>query len=200
MTVFIGKAALILSGGAAVNFDWTILHWIQNTLVCPAMDFLMPKITLLGNGGAVWILAAVDLLATKKYRKYGAFLLAGLAIGVLIGNLTLKPLVARPRPCWLDESVQLLIANPTDYSFPSGHTLSSVIGATVLTKANRKFGLAAIPLAALIAFSRLYLYVHFPTDILAAAVLGVGIGLVTCTIGDKLWTALAKKGVFLNTR
>lgn len=96
--------------------------------------------------------------------------------------------------------MQLLIANPTDYSFPSGHTLSSVIGTTVLTKANRKFGFAAIPLAALIAFSRLYLYVHFPTDILAAAVLGVGIGLVTCTIGDKLWTALAKKGAFLNAR
>lgn len=96
--------------------------------------------------------------------------------------------------------MQLLIANPTDYSFPSGHTLSSVIGAAVLTKTNRKFGLAAIPLAALIAFSRLYLYVHFPTDILAAAVLGVGIGLVTCTIGDKLWTALAKKGAFLNAR
>ena len=183
-----------------MNLDWTILHWIQNTLVCPAMDFLMPKITLLGNGGAVWILAAGVLLATKKYRKYGAFLLVGLAFGVLIGNLTLKPLIARPRPCWLDESVQLLIANPTDYSFPSGHTLSSVIGATVLTKANRKFGLAAIPLAALIAFSRLYLYVHFPTDILAAAVLGVGIGFVTCMIGDKLWTALAKKGVFLKAR
>ena len=65
-----------------MNFDWTILHWIQNTLVRPAMDFLMPKITLLGNGGAVWILAAGVLLATKKYRKYGAFLLAGLMIGV----------------------------------------------------------------------------------------------------------------------
>lgn len=183
-----------------MNLDWTILHWIQNTLVCPAVDFLMPKITLLGNGGAVWILAAVILLATKKYRKYGAFLLAGLAVGVLIGNLTLKPLIARPRPCWLDESMQLLIANPTDYSFPSGHTLSSVIGATVLTKANRKFGVAAIPLAALIAFSRLYLCVHFPTDILGAALLGVGIGLLTCRIGDKLWTALAKKGVFLKAR
>ena len=183
-----------------MNLDWTILHWIQNTLVCPAMDFLMPKITLLGNGGAVWILAAAILLATKKNRKSGVFLLAGLAAGVLIGNLTLKPLIARPRPCWLDESVQLLIANPTDYSFPSGHTLSSVIGATMLTKANRKFGIAAIPLAALIAFSRLYLYVHFPTDILGAAVLGVAIGLVTCMIGDKLWTALARKGVFLRAR
>ena len=186
--------------GGNMNFDWTILHWIQNMLVCPAMDFLMPKITLLGNGGAVWILSAIGLLATKKYRKYGAFLLAGLAVGVLTGNLTLKPLIARPRPCWLDSSVQLLIANPTDYSFPSGHTLSSDIGATVLTKANRKFGLAAIPLAALIAFSRLYLYVHFPTDILGAAVLGVGIGLVTCTIGDRVRTALAKKGIFLHAR
>ena len=198
--VFLVEDALILSGGAAMNFDWTILHWIQNTLVCPAMDFLMPKITLLGNGGAIWILAAVVLFATKKYRKYGAFLLAGLALGVLVGNLTLKPLVARPRPCWLDESVQLLIANPTDYSFPSGHTLSSVISATVLTKTNWKFGLAAIPLAALIAFSRLYLYVHFPTDILGAAVLGVGIGLLTCMVGEKLWTALTKKGVFLKAR
>ena len=148
-----------------MSFDWSILHWIQHTLVCPALDFLMPKITLLGNGGAIWLLAAVALLITKKYRRYGVYLLAGLAAGVLSGNVVLKNLIARPRPCWLDTSVQLLIANPTDYSFPSGHTLSSVIGATILTKADRRFGYAAIPLAALIAFSRLYLYVHFPTDI-----------------------------------
>ena len=140
------------------------------------MDFLMPKITLLGNGGAIWILAAVILLCTKKYRKQGVLLLAGLVAGVLVGNVCLKHLIARPRPCWLDSSVQLLIANPTDYSFPSGHTLSSVICATVLTKTDRRFGYAAIPLAALIAFSRLYLYVHFPSDVLAAAVLGVAIG------------------------
>jgi len=105
-------------------------------------------------------------------------LLVALALGVLTGNLTLKPLIARPRPCWVDESVRLLIPNPTDYSFPSGHTLSSVIGATVLTKANAKFGLAAIPLAALIAFSRLYLYVHYPTDVLGGMVFGILAGYV----------------------
>ena len=88
---------------------------------------------------------------------------------MLVGNVCLKNLIARPRPCWLDSSVRLLIADPTDYSFPSGHTLSSVIGATILTKTDRRFGDAAIPLAALIAFSRLYLYVHFPSDVLAAA-------------------------------
>lgn len=103
-----------------MNLDWTILHWIQDTLVCPALDFLMPRITLLGNGGAVWLLAAAALLITKKYRRYGVLLLVGLALGVLTGNLTLKPLIARPRPCWVDESVRLLISNPTDYSFPSG--------------------------------------------------------------------------------
>jgi undecaprenyl-diphosphatase len=176
-----------------MNLDWTILHWIQDTLVCPALDFLMPKITLLGNGDAVWLLAAAALLITKKYRRYGVLLLVALALGVLTGNLTLKPLIARPRPCWVDESVRLLIPNPTDYSFPSGHTLSSIIGATVLTKANAKFGLAAIPLAALIAFSRLYLYVHYPTDILGAAVLGVAIGLLVCAAGGRVITALTER-------
>ena len=171
-----------------MNLDWSILHWIQNTLVCPFMDFLMPKITLLGNGGAIWILAAVILLCTKRYRKQGVLLLAGLIVGVLVGNVCLKHLIARPRPCWLDSSVQLLIANPTDYSFPSGHTLSSVIGATVLTKTGRRFGYAAIPLAALIAFSRLYLYVHFPSDVFAAAVLGVAIGELVFRYGSRLLT------------
>ena len=150
------------------------------------MDFLMPKITLLGNGGVIWILAVVILLCTKKYRRQGVLVLAELVVGVLVGNVCLKHLIARPRPCWLDSSVQLLIANPTDYSFPSGHALSSVIRATVLTKTNRCFGYAAIPLAALIAFSRLYLYVHFPSDVLAAAVLGIVIGELAFRYGNRL--------------
>ena len=169
-----------------MNLDWSILHWIQSTLISPLMDFLMPKITLLGNGGVIWILAVVILLCTKKYRRQGVLLLAGLVVGVLVGNVCLKHLIARPRPCWLDSSVQLLIANPTDYSFPSGHALSSVISATVLTKTNRCFGYAAIPLAALIAFSRLYLYVHFPSDVLAAAVLGIVIGELAFRYGNRL--------------
>lgn len=106
---------------------------------------------------------------------------------MLVGNVCLKNLIARPRPCWLDSSVRLLIADPTDYSFPSGHTLSSVIGATILTKTDRRFGYAAIPLAALIAFSRLYLYAHFPSDVLAAAVLGVMIGELAF-YADRRWT------------
>ncbi len=157
------------------NIDWTILHWIRDTLQCGALDFLMPKITALGNGGIVWIAAAAAMTISKKYRKYGITMLAALAAGVLVGNVCLKHLAARARPCWL-ESVPLLIRNPTDYSFPSGHTLSSVIGAFILNAANRKFGWAAIALAVLIGFSRLYLYVHFPSDVLASVVLGLALG------------------------
>lgn len=148
-----------------MSIDWSILHWVRDVLTCPFLDFLMPKLILLSNGGAVWLLA----------------------VGMLVGNVCLKNLIARPRPCWLDSSVRLLIADPTDYSFPSGHTLSSVIGATILTKTDRCFDYAAIPLAALIAFSRLYLYVHFPSDVLAAAVLGVMIGELAF-YADRRWT------------
>jgi len=114
--------------------------------------------------------------------------LIGLALGGIVGNLFLKNLIERQRPCWLDPSVILLIPNPSDYSFPSGHTLSSVIAATILTLYNRKFGYVVIPLALLIAFSRLYLYVHFPSDILGGLVLGITIGLLTFFIVGKYTT------------
>lgn len=140
---------------------------------------------MLGDGGAVWLLAAGGMLCTRKYRRQGLILLAALAAGVLVGNVCLKNLIARPRPCWLDNSVRLLVSSPTDYSFPSGHTLSSAIGAAVLTKTDRRFGWAAIPIAAVIAFSRLYLFVHYPSDILASAVLGAAIGLAAHRIGIR---------------
>jgi len=173
-----------------MSLDWSILHWIHGTFSCGFLDFLMPKISLLGNSGAIWILLSLVLICMKKYRKYGLILLAGLALGVLTGNVLLKNWIARPRPCWLDPGVQLLIANPTDYSFPSGHTLSSAIGATILTMTDRRFGWAAIPLAALIAFSRLYLYVHFPSDILGGIILGILIGSIAFLGGNRAMTGL----------
>ena len=168
-----------------MNLDQTILYWVQDNLSCGFLDAVMPKLTLLGSGGAIWLLAAGGMLCTKKYRRQGVLLLAGLAVGVLVGNVCLKNLIARPRPCWLDDSVLMLISVPTDYSFPSGHTLASAIGATVLTKTNRRFGWVAIPLAAVIAFSRLYLFVHYPSDILTGAVLGVLIGLAVYYLGMR---------------
>lgn len=168
-----------------MNPDQTLLYWIHDNLSCGLLDLLMPKLTMLGDGGAVWLLAAGGMLCTRKYRRQGLILLAALAAGVLVGNVCLKNLIARPRPCWLDDSVRLLVPSPTDYSFPSGHTLSSAIGAAVLTKTDRRLGWAAIPIAAVIAFSRLYLFVHYPSDILAGAVLGAAIGLAAHRIGIR---------------
>lgn len=178
-----------------MSLDWSILQAIQRGVVCPLLDVLMPKITALGNGGFIWLCAAGGLLCTKKYRRQGVLLLCGLAAGALVGNLLLKNLIARPRPCWLDGSVLLKIAVPKDYSFPSGHTMSSVVAAAILTKTDRRFGYAAIPLAVLIAFSRLYLYVHFPSDILGGAILGVCIGLLTCRFGGKALEKLQASGI-----
>lgn len=165
--------------------DWAILHWIRENLHCGALDFLMPKLTLLGEGGAVWVVAGLALTASKKYRKHGICLLLALLAGLLICNIGLKNIVARPRPCWL-EAVDLLVKNPRDYSFPSGHTWSAVTGAWVITAANRKFGWWAIPLAAALAFSRLYLFVHFPSDILFGALIGAALGLAAVGLSRRL--------------
>ena len=167
------------------TIDWAVLHWIHNTLSCGALDFIMPKITALGNSGLIWIAFAVGLMISPKYRKYGVVMLGALIAGVLIGNVFLKHFVARPRPCWM-ETVPMLISVPTDFSFPSGHTLASVIGAFLVTGANKKFGWIAIPLAVLIAFSRLYLYVHFPSDVLASVVIGIIIGVNSLLLVRKI--------------
>lgn len=179
------------------RLDFTVLYGIQDTLRCPFLDFLMPKITFLGNAGLIWILSALILLLFPKYRCAGILVLIGLCAGVLIGNVLLKNLFARPRPCFLDSTVQLLIGMPKDYSFPSGHTLSSVIAAAVLTMADHRFAGFAVPLAVLIALSRLYLFVHFPTDILASVILGLGIGILIRKCGgmllDRVCLALQKR-------
>ena len=140
------------------------------------LDLLMVVITKLGNGGAVWIAIGVFLLFFKKRRRVGVAILLGLLMGLLIGNLGIKNLVARPRPCAINTAVELLIPYPSEYSFPSGHTLSSFIASTVIFLNSKRYGVYAYVLASLIAFSRLYLYVHFPTDIIGGVVLGLLLG------------------------
>lgn len=155
------------------NLDWSILNGIHSTCACSLMDFVMPKVTLLGNAGFIWLVAAFLLLIRKQDRPYGVMLLAGLVICFFAGNLWLKSVFARPRPCQIDTGIPLLIARPADYSFPSGHTLSAFLSATIIARWRGRAGVPAFILAGLIAFSRLYLYVHFPSDILGGAILGI---------------------------
>lgn len=168
------------------QWDWDILYAVAELRAISFLDTLMPFVSRLGDAGFIWIAAGVALLCTRRYRKVGIAVLLGLAVGVLIGNVALKNIIARPRPCWLQPEMLLLAENPADYSFPSGHTLSSVIAATVLLRGEKRFAWGAVPLAALIALSRLYLFVHFPSDILGGAVLGAAIGWITYEVILKI--------------
>lgn len=166
--------------------ELAILDWIQENLRSDAMDFIMSHITLLGNAGIMWIIIAAALILWKKYRPLGLTMAAGLVSSLVVGNVILKNLFARPRPCWINDTVDLLIAMPEDYSFPSGHTLCSFISATIIFQYNRAWGIAAYILSGLIAFSRMYLYVHFLTDVLAGVILGIAIGLLVSKISMKI--------------
>ncbi|MEG2773857.1 MAG: phosphatase PAP2 family protein [Acetivibrio sp.] len=145
---------------------------IQN-LHTPGLDVIMIFISKLGNKGMVWIVMGLAMLCIKRYRKCGIVVLLSLFTSVVFGNMVLKNLVERPRPCWVDTSVKLLIHNPRDYSFPSGHTFSSFAAAFAVFLCHKKIGAAALVLAALIGFSRLYLFVHYPTDVLSGMMLGI---------------------------
>lgn len=168
-------------------FDFRILDFIRENLSNGFLDFVMPKLTAVGNVGFIWIFIAAAMVISRKYRRNGIELAAGLAGCALVGNLLLKNLVARQRPCWINDTVEMLIAIPKDYSFPSGHTMASFAAAAIILHANRKFGIAAYILAVLIAFSRLYLYVHFPTDVLAGAVIGTLVGIAVCFFSKKFF-------------
>ncbi len=152
-----------------------ILDLIQTYLVHPALTDIMKFFTDIGEGGLIWLLFAVLLLARKETRRYGLVLAVALLLSLLFCNILLKNLVARPRPFTVQE-IDLLIAAPGGYSFPSGHTSASFAGATVIWFWRRKWGGAAFVLAALIGFSRLYFYVHYPSDVLGGIFLGIGLG------------------------
>lgn len=164
--------------------EFAILNAVQG-MRNPFLDWLMPLVSSLGNGGILWILAAAILLCMKRTRRWGVAMAAALILGFVTGNVILKPLVGRARPFEVVKGIELLIAAPKDFSFPSGHTLSSFAAASALFCRNRKWGAAALGMALLIAFSRLYLYVHYPTDVLGGMVLGVLAGILGYRISKR---------------
>lgn len=174
-------------------FELKFLDFIAEHLRCGLFDFLMPKITVLGNAGIFWILLAVALLIPKKTRKAGLAMGIALILGLIFCNMTLKPLVARVRPYDVAGVAPYLIEVQHDFSFPSGHTTASFEGATVVFLYYKKWGIAALVLAALIAFSRMYLYVHYPTDILGGIALGVLFAWVGSKASDAIFKAIATR-------
>jgi len=164
------------------NLDNNILAYIQANLHNILFDKMMPLISRIGDISAIWLLIAGVFLLIPRYRKYGIMIVIAALLAAFIGEVVLKNLVERVRPCNLNTLFPMLIPRPTDFSFPSGHTSASFAATVIIWKANRKFGVLALLLAFLIAFSRLYLYVHYPTDILAGMVLGLLCGLASIAL------------------
>ena len=109
----------------------------------------------------------------KKYRKCGLQVAVAMLLTFIVGNLILKNMIHRDRPCWIDPSITLLVKSPSDFSFPSGHSMNGFTASVSILLCDKKLGIAAVILAAAIAFSRLYNFVHFPTDVIAGIVIGI---------------------------
>jgi len=155
------------------NLDNSILVYIKNNMHGYIMDKAMLIITSLGNVGIIWAVISILLMSNKKYRNIGFMALGALILSTILGEGILKHVVKRIRPSADIPAVNLLISKPLSYSFPSGHTTSSFAVAGVLAKYFKPYSVEFFSLATLIAFSRLYLYVHYPTDVLAGIVLGL---------------------------
>lgn len=160
--------------------DFAINDRIAEHLTASFLDPVMKAITHLADAGIFWILLAVIFLCFKKTRRFGVAMAISLIISTLLTNLTLKPLINRPRPYEL-RTIEGLDASllPSDASFPSGHTTVSFSGALSLFWQNKKAGAPALALATLIAFSRLYFYLHFPSDILGGILVGLAASLLS---------------------
>lgn len=166
------------------SIDFAILEAIQQ-IRCAFLDYFFAFFSYLGNAGFIWIATGLALLFFRKTRATGAILLAALTITFLIGHFGIKPLVARPRPFLVNTSVNLFIGAPSDHSFPSGHSSTAAACATVLLIREKKLGFIALAVAVLIMFSRLYNYVHYPSDVLCGAVLGILCALLTIFVFKK---------------
>ena len=170
-------------------FEITILDSIQNIFRCNFLDVVCPVITAFGDYGIFWIALSLILLCFKKTRKVGLGMILALVINLILCNGILKTTINRTRPFVVNPDAPLLYKRPIDSSFPSGHTSASFSCAFALLYMKVKYWIPAMILSILIAFTRLYLYVHYTSDVLA----GVLVGLVSAYFGVKLCTYINNK-------
>ena len=175
-------------------FEFAFLDWLQQ-FHNPVLDALAVFLNYAGEHGEIWIAFTLLLLLFRRTRKAGCAMATALVLYLVAGDCILKPLFARPRPCDINTSITMLVARPHGHSFPSGHTASGVAAAYALWLQNRKLGAPALVLAAFIAFTRLYLYVHFPTDVLGGAVLGIALGTAASAFANYMANLKSKQQI-----
>ena len=191
---------------AILKMDGDFLLFLQDHIRNPVCDVFFRAITHLGDAGIFWIILSIVLLFFKKTRKAGIYSAVALVGSVVLNNVILKPLVARPRPFWfgdtadakgLKENVEGLICivkEAKDYSFPSGHTGASFASAVAMfPHLPKKYGVALLVLAFLIAFSRLYVGIHYPTDVIIGFIDGIFLGIMSNVICNAVMKKIGKK-------
>lgn len=174
------------------SFDFSILDFIYENIRCDFLDPIMLGVTRFADAGIGWIILGLVLLIPRKTRVWGAAAIIAMIIGLVTGEFILKNIFCRMRPYDAYEFYHgtalpfvLNAGTESSFSFPSGHTCCSFASATVYFCGNKKWGTVALVFAALIGFSRLYNYVHFPTDVFAGMLLGIGCGLLTVWLFKK---------------
>jgi len=182
-----------LEGGIVmiIQMDWSVLHWFQNHRT-KFLDTFMPIITRLGNAGIVWFIIIISMFLVPRMRMSAIAGFLAMAIDAVLCNLIVKPLVARPRPFSVQYLTELLINAPKDTSFPSGHTSASFAVTFALCFTGSPFWIPCLVLAILIGVSRMYLYVHYFTDVFIGAALGVVCGAVGSALAVPVFLYLTE--------
>ena len=176
-------------------FERDILLWIHTHLRFAALTPVMRVLSLLGDKGLGWIALTLVLLLFKRTRRVGIYCAASMILTFLVVNCAIKPLVARTRPYDLFSEIQILTHLESDFSFPSGHSANSFAVAWILFRMTKKqYGVTAVAVAALIAFSRLYVGVHYPTDVLAGAAIAIALAELTLHQLPPIERKLARGG------
>lgn len=169
-----------------LEIDGEILLWIQDHVRADFLDPVVKAITYLGNGGILMIALCIALLIIPKTRKLGIVCSCSLAATFLINNLILKNIIARTRPYEVVDGLSRIIGKQSDYSFPSGHSGASfAVAVPIFKECPYKIGIPFLILAFLIALSRLYVGVHYPTDVIAGILLGTLFGILACYVYHK---------------
>ena len=171
-----------------MNWEAEVLFWILDNLTCGFMDWLMSTVSLLCTADIIWFVLAAVLIYRKDTRKVGVTLLLALIISIIICNGILKPTVERIRP--YDEfGVSLIVPASSEFSFPSGHTTGVTVVTAVLLKHFRKWGYLMSIFAVMVMFSRIYLFMHYPTDILG----GIAVGIVSVILAHVIMSYLDRR-------
>ncbi len=169
------------------GFEIEIIKYINHHLTHPVLDVIFKFISFLGDKGWMWIVIALMLICFSKTRKSGVCNAIALILCLVITNLCIKPLVDRLRPYEVDTALKIIIPHLSDGSFPSGHTCASFASVFAISKYYKKWSVPLYVFAVLMGLSRLYLCVHFPTDVIAGALLGTLFGYTAYIVNERIW-------------